>query len=196
MGKKDPRVDAYIAKSADFAKPILTHFRDLVHKACPDVEETVKWGTPHFDYEGPYCGMAGFKAHCNIIFWKASLVIGEQGNQAGGPLRDITKLSDLPPDKTLTAWLKQAAKLNEAGVKSPKTTKPKKAVVVPAELKSALSKNKKAAQAFESFPPSHKREYAEWISDAKGAETKQRRIDTAMDWIAEGKSRNWKYEKR
>lgn len=196
MGKKDPRVDAYIAKSADFARPILTHFRDLVHKACPDVEEKVKWGTPHFDYEGPYCGMAGFKEHCNIIFWKAALVIGEEGNAAGGPLREITKLSDLPPDKTLMAWLKQAAKLNEEGVKTPKTAKPKKPVVVPPELKNALSKNKKAASAFESFPPSHKREYAEWISDAKGAETKQRRIDAAMEWIAEGKSRNWKYEKR
>lgn len=196
MGEKDPRVDAYIAKSGDFAKPILTHFRDLVHQACPDVQETVKWGAPHFDYEGVLCGMAAFKQHCNLILWKASLVIGEQGNQAGGPLRDITRLSDLPSDKTLIGWLKQAAKLNEQGVKTPKTAKPKKALVVPRELTNALAKNKKAAKTFESFPPSHKREYADWISEAKGADTRQRRIDTAVEWIAEGKSRNWKYEKR
>jgi uncharacterized protein YdeI (YjbR/CyaY-like superfamily) len=196
MGRRDPRIDAYIAKSAEFAKPILTHFRDLVHDACPDVVETVKWGAPHFDYEGVLAGMAAFKQHCNIILWKASLVIGEQGNQAGGPLRDITKLSDLPSDKTLAGWIKQAAKLNDQGVKSPKAAKPKKALVVPRELTSALAKNKKAAKTFENFPPSHKREYADWISEAKGADTRQRRIQTAVEWIAEGKSRNWKYEKR
>jgi uncharacterized protein YdeI (YjbR/CyaY-like superfamily) len=195
MGKKDARVDAYIAKSADFARPILSHFRDLVHEACPNVEETVKWGAPHFDYEGVLCGMAAFKQHCNIILWKASLVLGEPGNQAGGPLRDITKLSDLPSDRTLTGWIKQAAKLNEQGVKSPKRAKPKKALVIPRELTNALAKNKKAAKAFDKFPPSHKREYAEWISAAKGEDTRQRRIETAVEWIAEGKSRNWKYER-
>jgi len=158
--------------------------------------ETVKWGAPHFDYEGVLCGMAAFKQHCNVILWKASLVIGEGANHAGGPLRDITKLSDLPSDKTLKGWIRQAAKLNEQGVKAPRATKPKKTLVVPRELTNALARNKKAAARFESFPPSHKREYADWISDAKGADTRQRRVDTAMEWIAEGKSRNWKYEKR
>ena len=196
MGERDPRVDAYIAKSADFARPILSHFREVVHEACPDAKETLKWGAPHFDYEGVLCGMAAFKHHCNFILWKAALVIGEQGNQAGGPLREITRLSHLPSDKTLTGWLKHAATLNEHGVKIPKRTKPKKALAVPRELTNALAKNKRAAKAFESFPPSHKREYAGWISEAKGADTRQRRADTAVEWIAEGKSRNWKYEKR
>ncbi len=196
MGKRDPRVDAYIQRSGEFARPILTHVRELVHEACPDVVETVKWGAPHFDYEGVLCGMAAFKQHCNVILWKASLVIGEGANHAGGPLRDITKLSDLPSDKTLKGWIRQAAKLNEQGVKAPRATKPKKPLVVPRELTNALARNKKAAARFERFPPSHKREYADWISDAKGADTRQRRVDTAMEWIAEGKSRNWKYEKR
>lgn len=196
MGKRDPRIDAYIAKSGDFAKPILSHLRQLVHEACPDVEETVKWSAPHFDYEGVLCGMAAFKQHCNFILWKATLVIGEQGNSEDSPLRNITKLSDLPPDKTIKGWIKQAAKLNEQGVKSPRTAKPKKELVVPRELMVALAKNKKAAAAFEKFPPSHKREYADWISDAKGADTRQRRVESAVDWIAEGKSRNWKYERR
>jgi len=196
MGKRDPRVDAYIQKSAEFARPILSHVRELVHEACPGVEETVKWGAPHFDYEGVLCGMAAFKQHCNFILWKASLVIGEQGNQAGGPLRDISKLSDLPSDKTLKNWVKQAARLNEQGVKAPRSTKPKKSVVIPPELTKALTKNKKAAGAFEKFPPSHKREYAEWIAEAKKSETRQRRVETAMEWMAKGKSRNWKYERR
>jgi len=196
LGKRDPRVDAYIERSAEFARPILTHVRELVHEACPDVVETVKWGTPHFDYEGVLCGMAAFKQHCNVILWKASLVIGEGANQAGGPLRDVTKLSDLPPDKALKDWIRQAAKLNEQGVKAPPTTKPRKELAVPAELTKALSKNKKAAAAFERFPPSHKREYAEWIAEAKTAETRERRVATAVEWVAEGKSRNWKYEKR
>jgi len=196
MGKKDPRIDAYIAKSPDFAKPILGHLREMVHEACPEVEETIKWGAPHFDHNGVLFGMAAFKQHCNFILWKAALVIGPQGNSAGGPLRDITKLSDLPPDKTLKRWLREAATLNEQGVKAPRTAKPKKELIVPRELKGALSKNKKAAAAFERFPPSHKREYAEWISDAKRADTRQRRVSAAIEWIAEGKSRNWKYEKR
>jgi len=196
MGKRDPRVDAYIAKAADFAKPILTHVRDLVHAAVPDVEETIKWGAPHFDYQGVLCGMAAFKQHCNVILWKAPLIIGEKGNAPGGPLRDLTKVTDLPSDKVLTGWFKQAAKLNEQGVKSPKQAKPKKPVSVPLELKKALATNKKASAAFEKFPPSHKREYSQWISEAKGEDTRQRRVKTAIEWIAEGKGRNWKYEKR
>jgi hypothetical protein len=196
VGKKDPRIDAYIEKSGEFAKPILTHFRELVHQACPDVEETLKWSSPHFDYEGVLCGMAAFKQHCNFILWKAPLVMGGRGNEEGGPLRNITTLSDLPSDKTIIGWLRESAKLNEQGVKSPRVAKPKKPLKVPKELTTALAKNKKAAAAFEGFPPSHKREYAEWISEAKGPDTRQRRVDTAVEWIAEGKSRNWKYEKR
>ena len=196
MGKRDPRVDTYIAKSATFAQPILSHIRELVHEACPSVEETIKWGAPHFDYEGVLCGMAAFKQHCNMILWKGNLVIGDGANAAGGPLRNIAKLSDLPSDKTLTGYIKQAARLNEQGVKAPKRAKPKKELVVPIELTKALKKNGKAAAAFEKFPPSHKREYADWISEAKGDDTRRRRVDTAVGWMAEGKSRNWKYEKR
>jgi hypothetical protein len=196
VGKRDPRVDTYIAKSATFAQPILSHIRELVHEACPSVEETIKWGAPHFDYEGVLCGMAAFKRHCNMILWKGNLVIGDGANAAGGPLRNIAKLSDLPSDKTLAGYIKQAAKLNEQGVKAPKRTKPQRTLVVPIELTKALKKNRKAAAAFEKFPPSHKREYADWISDAKGADTRQRRVDTAVEWMAEGKSRNWKYERR
>jgi uncharacterized protein YdeI (YjbR/CyaY-like superfamily) len=196
MGKRDPRVDAYIAKAADFAKPILKHVRDLVHAAVPEVQETIKWGAPHFDYKGVLCGMAAFKQHCNVILWKAPLIIGEKGNAPGGPLRDLTKVTDLPSDKVLTGWFKQAAKLNEQGVKAPKQARPKKPVSVPPELKKALATNKKASAAFEKFPPSHKREYSQWISEAKGEDTRQRRVKTAIEWIAEGKGRNWKYEKR
>ena len=196
MGKKDPRVDAYIAKSANFAKPILRHFRDLIHTAVPEVSETMKYSSPAFEYKGVLAVMAAFKAHCNLILWKASMVIGGKGNAEGGPLRNIAKLSDLPPDKTIRKWLSEAAKLNEEGVKTPRPAKPKKAVSVPAELTKALAGNKKAATVFEKFPPSHKREYAEWIADAKGTDTRQRRVKTAIEWIADGKGRNWKYEKR
>lgn len=196
MSKRDPRIDAYIEKSPDFAKPILKHFRDLVHEAVPDVEETVKWSSPHFDYRGVLAGMAAFKQHCNLILWKASMVIGGKGNREGGPLRNIAKLSDLPSDKTIIRWLREAAKLNEEGVKIPRATRPKRPVAVPAELTTALAKNKKAKSVFDEFPPSHRREYAEWIAGAKGADTRQRRVVNAVKWIAEGKGRNWKYEKR
>lgn len=196
MGKRDPRVDAYIGKAPGFAKPILTHVRALIHEVVPEVEETMKWSVPHFDYKGVLCGMAAFKQHCNLIMWKGALIAGDDGRDEKGQFRNITSVSDLPPDKIMKALLRKAAELNEQGVKTPRTTRVKAPLPVPAELRSALKKNKKAAAAFEKFPPSHKREYSEWISEAKGADTRQRRVDTAVEWIAEGKSRNWKYERR
>ena len=198
MGKRDPRVDAYIAKAADFAKPILLHLRGVVHEACPTVEETVKWGTPFFMYEGVLCNMAAFKAHCAFGFWKGSLVVGDGPREAAGHLGRLTGVSDVPSRKVMTGYIKQAMKLNEAGVKSPTRSKPKrdKEVEIPPELSKALKKNRRAAAAFEAFPPSHQREYAEWIGGAKGEETRKRRLDAALEWMAEGKSRNWKYERR
>lgn len=198
MGKRDPRVNTYIAKSADFAKPILKHIREVVHEGCPEVEETMKWGMPHFEYEGILCGMGSFKEHCALHVWKGSLIVGDGPREAMGQFGRITRISDLPSEKILAGYIKQAMKLREDGVKNPARSKPRKkaALVVPSELTSALKKNKKAAAAFKEFPPSHKREYADWISEAKREDTRKRRADTAVEWVAEGKSRNWNYEKR
>ena len=196
MGTRDPRVDAYIEKSADFARPILTHLRKLVHAACPEVEETMKWSFPHFDYKGEMmCSMASFKAHCAFGFWKASLVLGDKATDgAMGHLGRITSLDDLPSDRTLTSYVKKAAKLNDEGVKAVRAPRrPKVELEIPEDLTKALKKNKKALTTFEAFPPSHKREYVEWIVEAKGADTRRRRLESAVEWIAEGKARNWKY---
>lgn len=196
MGTRDRRVDAYIAKSADFAKPILEYIREVVHEACPDVEETIKWGFPNYQYKGMLCSMAAFKEHCTFGFWKGSLVVDaadRRSDDAMGQLGRITKLSDLPPRKKLVAYVKKARELNDAGVKVVRKTKPKPALEPPADLLAALKKNKKAHASFEGFPPSHKREYVEWIIDAKTDETRQRRLAQAVEWIAEGKPRNWKY---
>ena len=199
MGKRDPRVDAYITKSADFAKPILTHLRDVVHAACPPVEETLKWSVPAFMYKGNLCGMAAFKHHCMFGFWKGSLIVDKTGKPVGvgmGQLK-FTSVAELPSDKILTGYIKQAMKLNDEGIKNPRSApKPKKALAVPASFKKALNKNKQAMAAFEAFSPSHKREYIEWIAEAKSEETRDRRIGTAIEWMTEGKSRNWKYMKR
>src|SRR6266550_2624513 len=200
MTKRDPRVDAYIAKSQDFAKPILMHIRKIVHTACPDVEETLKWGAPTFMYNGIMCGMASFKNHCHFILWRGRLILDKDGrpvSAATGHFRNLTSLSDLPSERVLTGYIKEAKKLNESGDRVPKASpKKKKAIQVPAELRRALANSAKARAAFESFSPSHKREYVEWITDAKTDETRQRRVDTAIEWMAEGKPRNWKYMKR
>jgi uncharacterized protein YdeI (YjbR/CyaY-like superfamily) len=198
MGKRDPRIDAYVAKSAEFAKPVLNHLRVIVHEACPEAEETIKWGMPHFDYKGILCGMASFKEHCAFHVWRGSLIVGDGAQEAMGQFGRITRVSDLPSKKVITGYIREAMKLRDDGVKNSARSKPKekKDLVVPSELASALKKNKKAATAFEGFPPSHKREYADWISEAKREETRKRRVDTAIEWMAEGKSRNWKYEKR
>jgi uncharacterized protein YdeI (YjbR/CyaY-like superfamily) len=198
MGTRDERVDAYIARSAEFAKPILAHLREVVHSACPDVEETMKWSFPNFMYKGILCSMAAFKEHCAFGLWKGSLVLNKDGDYTKdgmGHLGRITKLSDLPSKKVLTGYIKEGMKLNDDGVKSPTRSKPKlpKEVVVPQELSIALGKNKKALAAFEKFSPSHKREYIQWITEAKTEATRTRRLETAIEWMAEGKPRNWKY---
>jgi uncharacterized protein YdeI (YjbR/CyaY-like superfamily) len=197
MGKRDPRVDAYIAKSADFAKPILTYLRDVVHETCPEVEETMKWSFPHFMYEGMLCSMASFKEHCAFGFWKGSLIVGDDDGksaEAMGHLGRITKLSDLPPKKVLAGYIRKAMALNESGAKvAPKPKRARKELAVPDYLTAALKKNKKALTTFESFSPSHRREYIEWITEAKGEDTRQRRLEQALEWMSEGKPRNWKY---
>jgi uncharacterized protein YdeI (YjbR/CyaY-like superfamily) len=196
MGKKDPRVDAYIEHSAMFARPILDHLRRIVHTACPEVEETIKWSFPHFDYKGEMmCSMASFKRHCAFGFWKASLVLGDKVTDgAMGHLGRITSVADLPPERTLASYIRKAARLNDEGVKVARSARPPKPELpVPDDLTRALKKNKRALTTFEAFPPSHKRAYVEWIVEARSDQTRKRRLDTAIEWIAEGKPRNWKY---
>jgi uncharacterized protein YdeI (YjbR/CyaY-like superfamily) len=196
MGKRDPRVDAYIAKAPDFAKPILIHIRDVVHDACPGVEEDLKWSTPSFMYKGILCGMASFKQHATFGFWKHDLVTGAPRVEGSMGFGRLTRVSDLPPKKELAAYVKKAAAINDAGIKPVRPAKraaPKPPAKAPADLVAALKKNKKAHAIFDSFSPSAKREYIEWITDAKTDDTRARRLTTAVEWMAEGKHRNWKY---
>jgi hypothetical protein len=199
MGKRDPRVDAYIARSPEFAKPILNRVRQEVHAACPAVEEDMKWSSPHFMYKGMLCAMASFKQHAAFGFWKGSLVVGTAPKDinAAGWFGRLTKASDLPPRKALAAYVKKAMALNDAGITvSRKPKGPAKPIKVPPDLAAALKKNKKAQAAFDTFSPSHKRDYIEWITEAKSDETRTRRLAQAIEWIAEGKSRNWRYERK
>ena len=199
MGKRDPRVDAYIAKAAPFAQPILADIRETVHAACPDAEEAMKWSFPHFMYKGMLCSMASFKQHAAFGFWKGSLVTGgPRRADAMGHFGRVVKRSDLPSTRALAALIRKAAALNDAGVKQPRAPrKPApKTVKVPAVLAAALAKNAKARAGFDALPPSHKREYIAWITEAKAEDTRTRRLEQAIAWIAEGKSRNWKYERR
>jgi uncharacterized protein YdeI (YjbR/CyaY-like superfamily) len=199
MGSRDDRVDAYIAKSAEFARPILAHLREVVHAACPEVEETMKWSFPHFDYKGMLCSMAAFKEHCAFGFWKGELIVAKGSGEvekAMGQFGRLTKLADLPPKKVLTGYIKEAKKLNDEGVKAPARSKPKapqKALVVPDDLTAALASNEAAKATFDKFSPSNKCEYVDWITEAKTPATRTRRLETAVEWMAEGKPRNWKY---
>lgn len=201
MAKKDPRVDACIANAADFAKPILRHIRKLVHTACPEVEETIKWQFPTFMYKGMLCGMAAFKNHCTFGFWKHELLFGKNGSakradEGGmGQFGRLTLLSDLPKDAILLGYIKEAMRLNDEGVKVPSRSKPKVKIplVVPSFFRDALNKNKKALATFDGFSYSHKKEYLEWLTEAKTEETRDRRLATTLEWLGQGKSRNWKY---
>jgi uncharacterized protein YdeI (YjbR/CyaY-like superfamily) len=203
----DKRVDAYIAKAAPFAQPVLTHLRALIHKACPDVVEEMKWSRPFFLHRGTtLCHVAAFKEHCSFGFWGAEMgkVLGEDGlvKEGGmGTLGRITSVKILPPDKKMVGYLRLAAEMIDNGLGDNRITvarrvvkAPKEAVETPAEFTVALKKNKAANKVFEGFSPSCKREYAEWIADAKRPETRERRIVQAVEWIAEGKQRNRKYQ--
>lgn len=199
MATRDPRIDAYIAKSADFAQPNLMHLREVVHAACPDVDETMKWSFPHFMYKGMLCGMSAFKQHVAFGFWKGKLVVVDDGRSledAMGQFGRITRIADLPPKKTLSAYVKKAMALNDAGIKSPtlvKSAKPKPDAAIPDDLAAALKKNAKARKTFDAFSPSARREYIEWITEAKRETTRVQRLVTTLEWLAEGKQRNWKY---
>jgi uncharacterized protein YdeI (YjbR/CyaY-like superfamily) len=199
MGTRDPRIDAYIAKSADFAQPILAHVREVVHAACPDVNETMKWSSPHFDYKGMLVTMSAFKAHCAVGFWKGTLIDGLEAFRDGdedsaGSLGKITCIKDLPSRKMLTEFIEEAMRLNDEGIS---VEKPKKAAkpeaAVPPALAAALGAHARAKAVFEGFPPGHRREYIDWIVEAKREETRAKRVAQAVEWIAEGRARNWKY---
>jgi uncharacterized protein YdeI (YjbR/CyaY-like superfamily) len=197
MAKKSPQVDAYISRSPDFAKPILVHFRELVHAACPDVEESIKWRMPFFLHHGNLCMIAAFKHHCTIGFWHRSMksiIQSEKSIPTWTRFTKVTALSDLPKDAVLKRLIKQAANLNESGQKPARIKPPKKPLIIPPYFTKVLTKNKKAAAAFEAFSPSHKREYVQWITEAKQEETRQRRIAKMLQQLEKGKSRNWKYE--
>ena len=200
----DKRIDAYIAKAQLFAQPILKHIRELVHKACPGAEETMKWSFPHFDYKGSMmCSMASFKQHMAFGFWKASImkdpdkILETKDREAMGHLGRITNLKDLPADKVMIKYIKEAVRLNDEGINLKPKAKPKdkKELEVPDYFTKELKKNKKALKTFDDFRYSHKKEYVEWITQAKTEETRSKRMKTAIEWLAEGKARNWKYEK-
>jgi hypothetical protein len=200
----DSRIDAYIAKSASFAQPILRHLRSLVHRACPGATETIKWSMPHFEHGGSIlCGMAAFKAHCSFGFWHHQMngrvaAAGIDAQDGMGSFGRITSPKDLPSDKTLLRLIGEAAKLNESGAPArprPASRGPKKALPMPTDLAAALKKNPRAAAVFTDFAPSHRKEYIQWIVEAKRDETRQKRLATTIEWLEQGKARNWKYER-
>jgi uncharacterized protein YdeI (YjbR/CyaY-like superfamily) len=194
--------DAYIADAASFAQPILKRIRRLFHQACPAIQEELKWGHPSFVYKGIVGGMAAFKQHVSFGFWKEKLLsdpynLFSKDREAGMFGSKLTDVSELPPDDVLISYVCEAVALNEAGKKIPKPQKSRapKEIVVPPDLRAALKKNKKAAATFDAFSYSKRKDYVEWITEAKQEATRQRRLATAIEWLSEGKSRNWKYEK-
>ena len=199
MPTTDPRVDAYIAKSAEFARPLLAQVREVVHAACPDVEETLKWGMPSFTWRGKIlCGMAAFKQHMTLWFREGRAIIdGDKSGEAMGQFGRITRKADLPGKRELAGYVKQAmARVEDAASQPPKKKPaPKAELPVPEDLTAALRRNAKARATFKGCAPGYRRDYVEWIVEAKREDTRQRRIAQAVEWLAVGKTRNWKYMK-
>ncbi len=199
MARKDPRVDAYVKFSAPFARPVLQRLRRLVHQGCPSVEETIKWNCPFFMYEEKIlCFFAEFKAHISFGFWgpdMKELIVGDGVKVGRGLLGRIKSNDDLPDDRTLLRYIKAAMTLHDSAPVARPPRKPKPAAVSPPELVQGLKRNPAAAAHWEKFPPSARRDYIEWITEARRDETREERLLTTLEWVAEGKRRNWKYEK-
>jgi uncharacterized protein YdeI (YjbR/CyaY-like superfamily) len=203
MATRTAAVDAYIAKAPEFARPILEKIRDAFHAGCPGIEERIKWGVPSFEYEGMLGGMAAFKRHVTFGFWKSRLMADPERLFARGPRASamgvrVESLADLPAKRVLVAYVKEAKRLNDEGLKAPRLSGTRKPVrgVVPPDLKGALAKSARARATFEKLSPSHRREYVEWLTEAKREETRRKRLETTLAWLAEGKHRNWKYERK
>ncbi len=192
----DPRVDAYIDKAQPFARPILTHLRGLVHRACPEAEEAIKWSMPMFLYRGKIiANMAAFKAHASFGTWRRDGVgLGSERGDGMGSLGKLTGLDSLPGDSDIAAMVAEAMALVDAGGSMRNKREPKAEIAMPDDLAAALDAVPAAARNFAAFPPGARREYLDWIVDAKAAATRTKRIATTVEWSAEGKRRNWKYE--
>jgi len=202
MSSYDPRIDAYIENAAPFAQPVLNHLRDMVHRHCPDVQETIKWGFPHFEYlDRVQFNLASFKEHCTFGFWLAPLMTDPNGllqladKASMGSLGRLASLRDLPPDKVLKDFIRQSMRLTEEGVRPKKEAKKAVELEVPDYLLAVLKQHKRAYETFKNFPPSHRNEYISWIAEAKRPETRDKRIAEAMEMLSAGKSRHWKYQK-
>jgi uncharacterized protein YdeI (YjbR/CyaY-like superfamily) len=198
MSEDEPKVDAYIARQADFARPILTHIRALMHAASPDIGEAIKWGMPFFTYRGQnLANMAAFKSHAAFGFWHDKVARDGASDDAMGQFGKIAALVDLPPDADIARLIASAMALIDAGDKPRSGLKPPKPPLpVPPAFQAALDADPAALRVWSAFPPGKIRDYCEWIGDAKSDVTRDKRIATAIEWIAQGKGRNWKYEKR
>ena len=203
MPIRSPQVDAYIARAPEYARPILAKIRHAFHAGCPELEERIKWNSPSFEYKGLLGGMAAFKAHVAFGFWKARLMEDTSGLLRGEPRASamgvsVTSLKELPPKRVLVAYVRQARRLNEEGRKEPKLARPKGTirVKVPPDLKAALTHHAQAKRHLDAFPPSARRDYVEWLTEAKSPRTRAKRLATALEWLDEGKRHNWKYERR
>lgn len=194
--KTDPRVDAYIEKQADFARPILSHLRAVIHEACPDCEETLKWSMPSFMYKGKIlAGMAAFKAHATFGYWNDSMLQQEEKNRSAmGQFGRLTSLDDLPDRAKLIDITQQSMALIDSGAKPPRATAKKAPFTVPQDMQAAIDGNAAAKATYDAFPPSAQREYVEWVTEAKTDATRGKRLNQAIEWMAEGKRRHWKYE--
>jgi len=197
MASRDKRIDDFIAKAPDFAKPILKELRKRVHDAVPEVTETIKWSMPYFEYGGKaFAGMAAFKAHCAFGFWHPLMRNGDTSLEGMGQFGRIESVKDLPSATEFARLARKAKKLVDDGVKAPKRAAPPKdrVLAVPEDLRALLAKNTKARATFEGFSYSKRKEYVEWIVGAKREETRTKRLETTIAQLAEGKSLMWKYE--
>ena len=194
---RDERIDTYIGRAQPFARPILERIRERVHSALPQAEETLKWSAPAFTLDGKIVLiMASFKAHASLNFWRGQELCGDEAKADGmGQFGKLRSLDDLPPPDELDRLIREAGELARAAPAPRKVKHAKQEAELHPQFAAALAKTPEAKAALEGFSPAARRDYVDWIAEAKRDETRQKRIASAVDWLSEGKKRNWKYEK-
>src|SRR5438270_1264994 len=180
-------VNDSLANAPEGTRPILVRLRRIFRQASPKLEEAIKWGVPCYLFKGPVGGFAAYKQHVSWGLWKSRALNDPEGLLGRGVsvmAGKITKVSEIPPAAKIIALIEQVIALNEAGIKSPKPPEPE----LPADFAAAMKKAGKAARHYAAFTPARKWQYVNWVTQAKRAETRAKRIEIAVERIGEGKT--------
>lgn len=196
MNEASENITAYIEKATPEFKEVMIALRSVLNNPNFDIKEDWKWGAPNFNNEGMICWLAHFRNHVGMNFFKGTLIKDKYNlfthyrEEKGNRQLKFSDINQIIPEQ-IEYYIEEAIKLNQENIK---VVKKEIDTSLPLDLETELNNNPKAKMFFESLAPSYKRDYIEWIEEAKREATRTKRLATTMEWLSEGKKKNWKYE--